>query len=87
MNAKKVMLQFRGGNRIPYGQDRAFLCGLPHGILFEARRLEGTKAIRLVAFGYGDLSGKGHGGAYGNGALYAYGRWVNSRFDAAVKGE
>lgn len=75
---KEVTLTFRKGNKIPYGQDHRFHRGLPHGVSFRARRLANARLVVLDAPGYGEL-----GGDHGNGALYAYGRWINRRFKLA----
>lgn len=55
---------FQPDNGIMYGQDFAYYKGVPDGVTFDV--FDVGNGWRLVAPGYGDLSG----GAYGNGALY-----------------
>ena len=69
MTPDNVALKFIGtarftpDNDIPYGQDFCYYKGVPDGVTFDI--FDFGNFWKLVAPGYGDMSG----GGYGNGAL------------------
>lgn len=72
MNEERYVgaVTFKRPNDYSFGQDMSFMRGIPSAVRFKVYDL-GT-VWKLVAPGYGDLSGNN----YGNGALYVGKDWT-----------
>ena len=70
-------MTFLKNNRIQYGQDFSFYCGIPAGVNFSVRKCSADGRYDLIAPGYGAP------GDYGNGSLHVWGltRVQRRRFD------
>jgi hypothetical protein len=67
---EKHTMRFEKGNKIKYGKDFRFYEGIPSGIDFVVKHLEGDK-FDLSAYGYGQMEPHDEH-SYGNGSLFVY---------------